>query len=65
MDAPAGYIDKLLSAIVGIEIVITKLTGKWKVSQNQPKANRISVEQGLREEGGENALAMAAAVAKW
>lgn len=63
-DAPADYIDKLLPAIVGIEISITKLVGKWKVSQNQPKANRTSVELGLRAAGGEHALAMADAVAE-
>ncbi|MGK5025118.1 FMN-binding negative transcriptional regulator [Janthinobacterium sp. RB2R34] len=32
-DAPAAYIDKLLKAIVGIEIAITRLEGKWKTSQ--------------------------------
>lgn len=63
-DAPAEYIDKLLPAIVGIEIPITKLVGKWKVSQNQPKVNRVSVELGLKEAGGEQALAMADAVAR-
>jgi transcriptional regulator len=64
IDAPAEYIEKLLSAIVGIEIPITRLVGKWKVSQNQPKANRAGVEAGLRTQGDENALAMAAAVAR-
>lgn len=63
-DAPADYIDKLLQAIVGIEIPITKVVGKWKVSQNQPEGNRISVEAGLRAEGGENVLVMADAVAR-
>lgn len=63
-DAPAEYIEKLLSAIVGIEIPITRLVGKWKVSQNQPEANRAGVETGLRTQGDENALAMAAAVAQ-
>jgi transcriptional regulator len=63
-DAPADYIDKLLQTIVGIEIPITRLVGKWKVSQNQPPKNRISVEQMLREKGDENALAMADAVSR-
>lgn len=48
-DAPADYIEKLISAVVGIEIVITKLEGKWKVSQNQPERNKESVADGLRE----------------
>jgi len=62
-DAPADYIDKLLKALVGIEIPVTKLAGKWKVSQNQPAVNREGVMRGLREQGGDAALAMAAAVA--
>lgn len=39
-DAPAPFIDKQLTAIVGIEIAITKLTGKWKASQNRPAQDR-------------------------
>lgn len=46
-DAPAGFIDKLMQAVVGIEITVTELTGKWKVSQNQPLANQLGVLQGL------------------
>jgi len=46
-DAPTGFIDKLMQAVVGIEITITQLTGKWKVSQNQPSENQLGVLQGL------------------
>ncbi len=46
-DAPADYTDKLLRAICGIEIVIDRLEGKWKVSQNQPAANRESLAHAL------------------
>lgn len=63
-DAPEEYIDKLLKAIVGIEIPISRLVGKWKVSQNQPAENRTGVERGLREQRGDVALAMASAVAQ-
>ena len=42
-DAPAEYIEKMLGAIVGIEITINRLLGKWKVSQNQPAENRASL----------------------
>ena len=58
-DAPHEYIDKLLGAVVGIEIVITRLVGKWKTSQNQPESNREGVAHGLRGLGGEEAIAMA------
>jgi transcriptional regulator len=46
-DAPRDYIDAQKKAIVGIEIEIAALEGKWKVSQNQPEANRRSVAAGL------------------
>ncbi|MFC7514670.1 FMN-binding negative transcriptional regulator [Herbaspirillum sp. GCM10030257] len=63
-DAPADFIAKLLPALVGIEISITRLLGKWKVSQNQPEINRAGVEAGLRAEKTGDATAMAEAVAK-
>src|SRR5690349_15617024 len=34
-DAPADYIDQQLKAIVGVELVISRLEGKWKMSQNR------------------------------
>ena len=42
-DAPTEYIEKMLGAIVGIEITIDRLLGKWKVSQNQPALNQASL----------------------
>ena len=42
-DAPPDYIEAQKKAIVGIEIEIAELEGKWKVSQNQPETNRRSV----------------------
>ena len=62
-DAPPDYIEKMLKAIVGIEIVISEVTGKWKTSQNQPEINRAGVVAGLREQGTEDALQMAELVA--
>jgi len=46
-DAPREYIEAQKRAIVGIEIEIATLEGKWKVSQNQPEANRHSVAAGF------------------
>ena len=48
-DAPAEFTDRLLGHIVGIRLDILRWQGKWKVSQNQPEANRHSVVQALRE----------------
>ena len=50
-DAPADYIEKMLGAIVGIEITITRLLGKWKVSQNQPAVNQASLIAALEKAG--------------
>ncbi|MGB7193698.1 MAG: FMN-binding negative transcriptional regulator [Collimonas pratensis] len=61
-DAPQEYTEKLMGAIVGIEIVITRLSGKWKVSQNQPAQNQATVITGLRRQGDDESLAMAALV---
>jgi len=63
-DAPDEFIAKLLPVLVGIEIPISRLLGKWKVSQNQPSVNRSSVECGLRESGREEAVAMADEIAR-
>lgn len=61
-DAPADYIDKMVSAIVGIEITITRLEGKAKVSQNQPAVNREGVVQALTAQTDADSLAMAATI---
>jgi transcriptional regulator len=50
-DAPAEYVEKLLGAIVGIEIPVTQLIGKWKMSQNRPVADRQGVVAGLERDG--------------
>ena len=46
-DAPADYIGKLLKAIVGIEIPLTRLTGKWKLGQNRSLADQATMAHGL------------------
>ena len=46
-DAPADYLSGLLRAIVGVEVCVERLQGKWKVSQNRPVADRHTVHQGL------------------
>ena len=63
-DAPGDYIDKMMAAVVGIEITITRLLGKWKVSQNQPAQNQAGVMAGLRARADTPSLAMAELVEK-
>ncbi len=40
-DAPADFLTQMLGAIVGIEIEVTQLVGKWKLSQNKADADRL------------------------
>jgi transcriptional regulator len=57
-DAPPVFIEQLLGAIVGIEIPIRTLNGKWKLSQNRPEADRTGIVTGLAEAGRESAEEM-------
>jgi transcriptional regulator len=61
-DAPADYVDQMVRAIVGIELPIARLVGKWKVSQNRPTRDRAGVVAGLEAQGTDVAGAMAALV---
>lgn len=58
-DAPMQYIQRMLPAIVGLEIEVLSITGKWKVSQNQPEINKQGVVSGLSNDKTTNALSMA------
>lgn len=58
-DAPADFIQTMVRAVVGVEVAIEQLQGKWKVSQNRPAKDRAGVVNGLRQEGGDAASAMA------
>lgn len=59
-DAPAAYIERMLPAIVGVEIVASSIQGQWKLSQNQPEANQRGVFEGLAATQDANATEMAA-----
>lgn len=50
-DAPEAFVAAQLRGIVGIEISVSQLTGKWKVSQNRPEADRRGVHAGLTSQG--------------
>jgi transcriptional regulator len=50
-DAPAAYIDSLLRAIVGFELTIEVLEGKYKLSQNRDAADRDGVREAFTREG--------------
>lgn len=63
-DAPASFVEAQLKGIVGIEIAIEGIEGKWKVSQNRQPADRAGVAAGLRADGTAAGLAMADLVAE-
>ena len=58
-DAPADFIGRMLGAIVGIEIPIERLDGKWKAGQNRTTPDQQGAAEGLRRRGDEASVAMA------
>ena len=58
-DAPADYVDGMLKGIVGLELRIARIEGKWKMSQNRPEADRLGAIAGLEATGGALAHAVA------
>jgi len=58
-DAPESFLEKQLAAIVGLELPITRIEGKWKVSQNRPAEDRAGVVAGLGRSDDAAARAMA------
>jgi transcriptional regulator len=61
-DAPEKYIDGQLGGIVGLEITVTRVEGKSKLSQNRSEADRRGVVAGLRDENRYDAGEVAAAM---
>jgi transcriptional regulator len=62
-DAPAAYIQTMLKGIVGFELPIVRLEGKWKMSQNRPAEDRAGAIEGLRREGGADEATVAELIA--
>jgi transcriptional regulator len=58
-DAPANYIEGQLRGIVGLEITITKVEGKAKLSQNRSDADQLGVIKALKSEPYNGAIAIA------
>ena len=58
-DAPADYIESMLDKIVGVELTITRILGKWKMSQNRPVADQLGVVAGLGSQQTERSAVVA------
>lgn len=63
-DAPQEFTERLMEAIVGIEIPIARLVGKWKVHQHRPEADKLGVVAGLLSRGDARSNAVAELVKK-
>jgi len=63
-DAPDEYVRRQIGAIVGFEILLSDLTGKWKLSQNRNDADRAGVTSALEGQPDEGAQEMAALMKK-
>jgi transcriptional regulator len=59
LDAPQSYVDAMLRGIVGFRFVITRIEGKWKMSQNRELNDQLGVTKGLgrRAEGDDLEIA--------
>jgi len=63
-DAPEAFVDAQVKGIVGLEIPIARIEGKWKVSQNRPAIDQVGVAAGLRGAGDEAAVIAAEVTAR-
>lgn len=63
-DAPPDFVAAQLKGIVGIEITVSEIVGKWKLSQNRSREDRLGVAAGLAGEPASTAKEAAAAVAR-
>lgn len=63
-DAPPDYIERMAAGLVGIEITVQRLEGKFKLSQNHPPANRQGVIEGLHRRASYADLALAELMAQ-
>jgi transcriptional regulator len=64
-DAPAAFIETMLRGIVGFRFPISRLEGKWKMSQNREMPDRVGVVQGLRTRVQGDDVAVADNVVRW
>jgi transcriptional regulator len=58
-DAPDDFVHNLLDAIVGVEMTIGRLEGKWKLGQNRPERDRLGMIDGLLRENDESSVSLA------
>jgi transcriptional regulator len=62
--APPDFLSAMINGIVGLEIAVARLEGKWKVNQNRLPQDRAGAIQGLRALGGRDSGSMADLIAE-
>lgn len=62
-DAPEPFVDKMLTAIVGVSLEVTSIEGSWKLSQNRPDVDQAGVVQALSTSAPDLAREVAARTA--
>ena len=63
-DAPASYIEVMLRGIVGFRFAVTRLEGKWKMSQNREMQDQVGVMNGLNKRGDGDDLEIAQVISR-
>jgi len=58
-DLPEAYLEGMVKGIIGLDIAVSRLEGKFKLSQNRPAADRPRVIAALEQGGDENSVAVA------
>jgi transcriptional regulator len=58
-DLPEAYVQSMLKGIVGVEIAVARLEGKFKLSQNRPAADRPRIIAALDARGQPDSAAIA------
>ena len=61
-EAPADFYEAMLQGIVGLELRITEVVGRFKLSGNRTEVDRDGVATGLRDRGRPRDLAVADAM---
>lgn len=64
-DAPEPFVEQMLKGIVGLEMPIARLEGKWKLSQNRPEPDYEGTRAGLESRGDADSGRVAEAMARW
>jgi len=58
-DLPEAYLEGMVKGIIGFDIAVSRLEGKYKLSQNRPPADRPRVIAALERAGDENSVEVA------